>query len=227
MLQLFAMKQTEQAFSDWLLLQLADSAFPAAGFAHSGGLEAAWQLGVIRDSHSLAGYLDAQVLQITRTQLPFVKGTHVAPEDLKLIDAHCHAFLTNLVARRASIAQGHAFVLAASKAFGGDERLKVAASVRRRELYGHWSPVFGAVVATMELSEADAVQLFLFINLRGLVSAAVRLGIVGPLEGQAIQFATLQRADVSTINAEPAQASPMLDIWQGVQDRLYSRLFQS
>jgi urease accessory protein len=35
---------------DWLLWQLADSAFPTGGFAHSGGLEAAWQHGEIRNS---------------------------------------------------------------------------------------------------------------------------------------------------------------------------------
>jgi len=227
MLQLFAMEQTEQGKFDWLMLQLADSAFPAGGFAHSGGLEAAWQLGAIRDASSFAAYLDAQILQINRGMLPFVIAARSAPDGLKAVDADCHAFLSNPVARRASIAQGQAFVIAASKAFGGVECQNLAASVRRREIHGHWSPMFGSLTAAMQIDGVAASRLFLFINTRGLVSAAVRLGIVGPLEGQAIQFAALQRARVSVTDDESAQTSPMLDLWLGVQDRLYSRLFQS
>jgi urease accessory protein len=221
------MKQIEHALADWMILQLADSAFPAGGFAHSGGLESAWQLGAIRDAGSLAPYLDAQILQISRGLLPFVKAAHVKPQQLVSIDATCHAYVNNPVTRRASIAQGQAFALATAKAFGGEECLKLAALVRRREIYGHWSPIFGALMAALQLSDDATTRLFLFVNVRGLISAAVRLGIVGPLEGQAIQFAALRRADICAIDTEPAQASPILDLWQGVQDRLYSRLFQS
>jgi urease accessory protein len=221
---MFAMRQIEH---EWQILQLADSAFPSGGFAHSGGLEAAWQLGVISDSKSFQDYLSAQVLQIGRGLLPFVKAAYAELDDLNSIDSTCHAFLNNPVARRASIAQGQAFVFAAGKAFGGDQCLALAGAVRRREVHGHWSPMFGALAAAIGLDGANAAQVFLHINVRGLISAAVRLGIVGPLEGQSIQFAALKDADISTASVESAQTSPMLDLWQGVQDRLYSRLFQS
>jgi urease accessory protein UreF len=36
----------------------------------------------------------------------------------------------------------------------------------------------------------------------------------------------LQRCAALTLD-ELAQTSPLLDLWQGAQDRLYSRLFQS
>ena len=44
--------------SPFLLLQLADSAFPTGGFAHSGGLEAAYQLGEIDGPEGLAKRLE-------------------------------------------------------------------------------------------------------------------------------------------------------------------------
>jgi urease accessory protein len=69
--------------------------------------------------------------------------------------------------------------------------------------------------------------------LRGLVSAAVRLGIVGPLQGQTLQHGLavyaqelLRRCEPLTLD-EIAQTAPLLDLWQANQDRLYSRLFQS
>jgi urease accessory protein len=69
--------------------------------------------------------------------------------------------------------------------------------------------------------------------LRGLIAAAVRLNIVGPMEGQAIQFDLSRQAETLVERSlgrtldDLAQTAPLLEIWQGAQDRLYSRLFQS
>ena len=58
--------------SDFTLWQLADSAFPTGGFAHSAGLEAAWQHGEVRNRSELQGYLLASLHQLGRAALPFV-----------------------------------------------------------------------------------------------------------------------------------------------------------
>ena len=71
------------------------------------------------------------------------------------------------------------------------------------------------------------------MQLRGTLAAAVRLNIVGPMEGQAIQFDLSAEADAvvrlgTTLGLDDlAQTAPLLDLWQATQDRLYSRLFQS
>ena len=46
--------------SDWLFWQLADSAFPTGGFAHSWGLEAAWQSGEVADVAALRRFVHAR-----------------------------------------------------------------------------------------------------------------------------------------------------------------------
>ncbi|MDB5296990.1 MAG: putative urease accessory protein UreF, partial [Phycisphaerales bacterium] len=51
----------DTAAADWLLWQLVDSAFPTGGFAHSGGVEAAWQHGRLRDGDGLFAVADAAV----------------------------------------------------------------------------------------------------------------------------------------------------------------------
>jgi urease accessory protein len=78
-----------------------------------------------------------------------------------------------------------------------------------------------------------ALRLFLFLVLRSGISAAIRLGIVGPLEGQALQWKLAPYAQslvtpaLQTTPADAAQTAPLLDLLQGTHDRLYSRLFQS
>jgi urease accessory protein len=73
----------------------------------------------------------------------------------------------------------------------------------------------------------------LHCGLRGVVSAAVRLGIVGPHAGQRLQGrqgATLERAIVSSSDSTVEQAAstaPVLDLLGALHDRLYARLFQS
>ena len=67
----------------------------------------------------------------------------------------------------------------------------------------------------------------------GVLSAAVRLGITGSYDAQRLQAesaAWLASVQARYRDAEPrdlAQAAPLVDIFQGAHDRLYSRLFQS
>ena len=83
------------------------------------------------------------------------------------------------------------------------------------------------------MSLEPAASLFLFIHLRGLFAGAVRLGIVGPMEAQSLQHEFSQPArDILDRSLrlsidDIAQTAPLQEIWQGAQDRLYSRLFQS
>ena len=208
----------------WLVWQLVDSAFPTGGFAHSGGLEAAWQHGEIRNRGELRAWLEANLQQLARAAVPFVNAAHSEPDRLAELDQVCDAFLSNHVANRASRLQGRAFLAAVDRVF--DRHCSVVA-------FGHLAPVFGAVTRDLGLCHDEALRLFVFLHLRGAVGAAVRLNIIGPMEGQATQHQLTRQAQDAVESGrtltldELAQTAPLLEMWQSAQDRLYSRLFQS
>jgi urease accessory protein len=208
-----------------MLWQLADSAFPAGGFAHSGGLEAAWQHGQVRNSSELADLLETSLRQLGHASLPFVSAAHDDPDSLTVLDPWCDAFISNHVANRGSRLQGRAFLSSVQKIFNGCHLVCPPC--------GHFAPVFGAATRTLGLERTRAGRIFFFQHLRGLIAAAIRLGIVGPMEGQGLQYRLGPAAEEilaecdSLPVAEAAQTMPLLEIWQGTQDRLYSRLFQS
>jgi urease accessory protein len=231
--------------SDFLLWQLADSAFPTGGFAHSLGLEAAWQHGEVRNRGELLSFVEASLQQLGRASLPFVSAAHAEPERAEELDHLCDAFTTNHVANRASRAQGKAFLAAVERIFlvGQASRLSPSADAgssanmetgRMPVLrFGHFACVFGVALRRLEIDAETMNRLFFFNHLRGTLASAVRLNIVGPMEAQMLQHHLTSRAEAIIKNCESltlddiAQTSPLLDLWQGAQDRLYSRLFQS
>jgi urease accessory protein len=213
------------------LWQLADSAFPTGGFAHSSGLEAAWQQGAVRNRTELISFVKTNLTQAARAMMPFINEAYLTDAPIAELDAFCDVFLSNHVANRGSRAQGQALMIAAERSFS----LAVIAALRAevRGLPGHFAPCFGRLMRFLEISHECAVRLSVFLSLRSLLSSAVRLGIVGPMDAQSVQNGL--REDLELIARRGAgmrldaiaQTAPVLDILHGAQDRLYSRLFQT
>ena len=216
----------------WALLQLSDSALPTGAFAHSAGLEASWQLGRLAGAGGVAAFADALVWSLATSALPFATAALREPSALAALDRRCDASLPGHVANRASRAQGQAFLRAAAAASGAALGPLVE-EVRARRLPGHLAPLFGAALGRLGAGEEEARRLFLFQGARAAISAAVRLGAVGPLEAQGLLAeagASAERALAATAGLAPEDAAtgaPLLELLQGQQDRLYSRLFQS
>jgi len=219
--------------SDWLLWQLADSAFPTGGFAHSGGLEAAWQQGEVGSRAEASDFMKTSLSQLGHSAVPLVVAAHRTPANFAKLDVFCDRLLNNHVAKRASRLQGQALLIVAQRSFPKPALDELRRNALDQQVPGHLAPVFGVVTRFLEIDDASAVRLFLFLALRSVIASAVRLGIFGPMEAQALQFQLTpyaERAASLSINrplSEIAQTAPLLDLFQGAHDRLYSRLFQS
>jgi urease accessory protein len=215
--------------SDWLLLQLSDSAFPTGGFAHSSGLEAAAAQGGVAE-RGVGAWVRQAAWQTACGSLPFVGAAHDAPGALAALDRTCDAFLNNPVANRASRRQGRAFMAVCADAFDARRLRRWAAD---ENLSLHHAPAFGAAAAELGASRLDAQRVFLFGAARSGLSAAVRLGLTGPLESARLLAALGPTLDAALAHGaglavdDAAQTAPVLDLLQGAQDRLYTRLFQS
>jgi urease accessory protein len=218
--------------AEWLIWQLADSAFPAGAFAHSSGLEAAWQQGEV-DAASLPAFVDDVITQAGHAMLPFVTTAHPLSSDLGGIDARCEAFLRNPVSNRASRMQGRAWLRTVGRAFVAPAVRAVCEAARAQAPFRHYAVMFGATLGALKVQLQDTQRLFLFGVCRGTLSAAVRLGLAGTMDAQQLLAEaaahldrTVARCSALTID-EAAQTMPLLDLWQSGHDRLYSRLFQS
>ena len=238
----------------WLIWQLADAAFPAGGFAHSAGIEAAAKWGELCDARGLEAFVRDSLTQTAHAQIPLLLAARNGTARLAAIDTYCHAFINNHVANRASVAQGKAFLISAGSAFALPLCEQLREQIRSAKMHGHFVVVFGAVAAPLEIDAGQATRLFLYIALRGMIASGIRLNLVGPLEAQAMQYRLRTLAEslaagcrcgkgvrhhlperpeasfaqmVPDTLSTPAVTAPLIELFQATQDRLYSRLFQS
>jgi urease accessory protein len=217
--------------SDWIAWQVVDSAFPTGAFAHSWGLESAWQHGEVDGLDDLRVYLEAAVLQTGYGVVPLLNDAYRSPGRLPALDASAEAFLVNTVANRASRVQGRALAATAARVWPRDEVVRIRQAAE--SICAHVAPISGAIFGAIGLPLPTAQRVALYGTARGVLAAAVRLGIAGSYEAQRLQYGALGWLDhvacrCRDLTAEDlAQTAPVADLLQGAHDRLYSRLFQS
>ena len=98
---------------------------------------------------------------------------------------------------------------------------------------GHLPVAFGLSTGVLAVDPDDALALYLHLTARGVLSAAVRLGVVGPHAAQRLQDdlgATAPQvlaACATRALDDVAHSAPLHELFANSHDALPARLFQS
>lgn len=123
---------------------------------------------------------------------------------------------------------------------GGEVAIKAlttfSAALRTSEhINVHLAPLWGLVTSILAVPLQQAAYLFLFSHARTVVSAAVRASVMGPYQAQAVlASAELQDRIRGLVDEgwdrtveDAGQSVPVMDLWVGRHEKLYSRIFNS
>ena len=251
------------------LMHLCDATLPTGGFAHSGGLEAALQLGLLgrqggaqmrsklRELGTSAvlsaaqqqGPFAMEAYAVVTGALPYLSGKEASlaeetlAEALESVHAAQHALLVaNAPGCRASLQLGGALSRIAGSWVGGDgahsdhanaEAAQRAALVLKRGGDRHGAVALGALCALLELPQQMVIDAFIYTSARDMLSAAVRLNLIGPLAAVSLQHemvsdASAQSSAIMQLSCTQAAGSaPLIEAVHACHDLLERRIFQT
>ncbi|TKA72287.1 hypothetical protein B0A55_06192 [Friedmanniomyces simplex] len=202
-------------------------------------------------------FLEHSLANVASTALPYVLAAyHDDPtlDRLEELDNDFDASTPCTVARRASTTQGRALLaiweraLSTSVSPSPDSQaaakvlsaFATASKTSKPDVYGlqinaHFPPLFGLTCRALALSEAETAYLFLLNHAKALLSAGVRASVLGPYQSQAVlASARLQECIKTCIKLQDGRqvedasvTAPVMDLWMGRHELLYSRIFNS
>lgn len=177
---------------------------------------------------------------------------HRDPASIADLDDQLDAAIICTVGRRASTAQGRALLSIWERSFRSTIPAGAAAAdmeVMRRYsallrdsakmevplVSGHFAPLFGAVCAIVGMSLRQTAYVFMLSHVKALVSAAVRASMFGPYQAQKVlagekvqdMINVVIDREWNTKVEDAGQSVPVMDLWIGRHECLYSRIFNS
>jgi urease accessory protein len=246
----------------WSIAMLADSSLPTGSFAHSAGLEAAGQLGMIKGEKDVLTFVQAATRSSMQLLTPFLISGHrisqggplfelskIQEKWNKLNQQAQAVMVTNEPACAASLDQGKSLARIASQWLRTESNLtsqyqnsqmveKILECLKSNP--PHIAPALGVIGGIMGLDEIQVCRLFAYCMARDLVSAAVRLSLVGPLASVPLLHKVRESAEdgmrvvLLSMKEHPddplmsaAASAPVIEALHPCHEILQVRLFRS
>ncbi|EEH41278.1 urease accessory protein UreF [Paracoccidioides lutzii Pb01] len=202
-------------------------------------------------------FLSLSLSSIASTTLPYLLAAHRDPRQLQTLDNDLDASTTCTVARRASVAQGLALLGVWERSFRDSHTttststkaqaaahaalndfstaLKTFTTNTNDQLNGHLPPLWAVVCVAMDIDITSTAYVYMLNHAKAVLSAAVRASVMGPYQAQGVLASRwLQevieqrlRGQWNVRPEEAGQVVPLVDLWVGRHELLYSRIFNS
>lgn len=216
------------------LLHLADSALPTGSFAYSYGLESSVTFGLVKTESGFRAYLYSFLQQVMGFEMPFIaSATQLEASSLPTLLTEYDAQLLAPALHRASLTQGKSWLKLLGTFYPHAGLAELSRELARRQLPTHFVPLFGLSLGKAGFALTDIQAVYLHLALRDQLSAAIRLGFIGPMAGHLLQHdfygifeSLLDSTDIRPYT-EATRCTLLLDAAQLFHDDIYSRLFQN
>ena len=216
------------------LLHLADSALPTGSFAYSYGLESSLTFGLVRNETEFRAYLYSFLQQAVSFEIPFItSAAAITNEELPDLLAEYDAQLLTPALHRASLTQGKNWLRLLTTFYPEAHLQTLGDELAQQQLPPHLVPLFGLSLGRVGFAVPAIQMTYLHLALRDQLSAAIRLGFLGPMAGHRLQhdfygvFENLLGAADIRPYTEATRCTVLLDVAQMLHDDIYSRLFQN
>ena len=221
------------------LMQIHDSAFPIGSFTQTYGMETYIQEDIIRTKEDLIAYCTSFLFHnLVRGDAILIQEAYAAAreqdmEQLLYLEQLCGAMKLAKESREASVNLGRQFIKTVSP-LGTDEFLVAWKTlIDAKEIKGHYAILYGIYSATTGVSMHQAVMIYLFATLNGLVQNAVRAVPFGQTTGVEATYALIEQVTkaaelVSTLTLDDISNNALgIELASMRHEYLFSRLFIS
>ena len=211
------------------LLTWLSPAFPVGGFAYSGGLEMAVREGHVTDAAGLGDWLETALGygQFRNDAVLLAEAWHAHGDSARLAE------VADLARALAGSAERYLEITAQGDAFIDAAIAWSPPSVEALERGTPYSVAVGSVAAANGVDLHATLVAWLHALVSQLVSAAIRLSVLGQREAMAllaeiepVVLEAARQAQLSTLD-DLGSASVIADILSSRHEHLHSRLFRS
>lgn len=226
-----------------LLLQINDALFPIGSYTQSYGLETYVQRGIVHDPESTLSYLQSNIANslcyndLLLAKLAFNAADERNWAQIVRLDEDCSAFKAAKEIRLASNKLGTRFiknVLALKLPSPAHELLNdYAAAIQCGECLGHFALAYGVFCSALNIELSAALLHFLYGQVSGMVTNAVKLIPLSQTAGQQI-LAELHPEIAKALSVvmklswdDLGRSAPAFELRAMQHEVLYSRLYMS